>query len=124
MASPASQTRAPAPAPSPAARTAAGRSPGAAGSKRKGAGKPAVRLTDKAPRPRGGAGAAAEAAPAAEPKQAVDPRLKKALDKNRRNAKALQKHDPAAAKAAEAQDAAEPPSNAKLEIGSASCRAG
>ena len=114
MASPAGQTHAPAPAAAaPATASAAGRSPSAAGAKRKRAGKPAVRLSDKPPRPPG-RGASPEPAPAAEPKQALDPRLKKALDKNKRNAKGLQKHDPAADKAAEAQDAALAPPNAKL----------
>lgn len=72
-----------------------------------------MRLSDKASRPKGG-GAAPEAASAADAKQAIDPRLKKALDKNRGNAKKLKTHDPAANKADEAMDAAQPPSNAKL----------
>src|SRR5688500_20229495 len=45
-------------------------------------------------RPKGSA-AAPEGAAAAAPKQEIDPRLKKALDKNKRNAKGLKKHDPA-----------------------------
>jgi hypothetical protein len=73
-----------------------------------------VRLTDKAPRPAGGAGAVPAEGPVAEAKPAVDPRLKAALDRNRRNAKGLKTHDPAAKKAGEAQDAATPPPNAKL----------
>lgn len=112
MAAPTRQARAAAPAAAPA-RSSAGRAPAAPGAKRARGGRPAVRLTDKVPRPKG-SGAAPEAAPAAEPKQAVDPRLKKALDKNKSNAKKLKKHDPAADKAEEAQDAARAPSNAKL----------
>jgi len=116
MAGATKQARAAAPAPAPAA----GRSPAAraaaapAGAKGRRAGKPAVRLSsEKPPRPRG-KGAPGEPAPAPEPKQAIDPRLKAALDKNKRNAKTLEKHPEAAAKAAEAQDAAQPPPNAKL----------
>jgi hypothetical protein len=113
MASHATQTRTSAPAAAAPARSSAGRSPSAAGAKRARGGKPAVRLTDKAPRPKGSA-AAPEGATAADAKQEIDPRLKQALDKNRRNAKGLKKHDPAANKSAEAMDAAQPPSNAKL----------
>jgi hypothetical protein len=115
MAGATTQARAAAPAPAPAA----GRSPAArtsapaAASKAKRAGKPAVRLSaEKPPRPKG-KGAPGEPAPAAE-KPTVDPRLKAALDKNRANARNLKKHDPADKKAAEAQDAAQPPPNAKL----------
>ncbi len=116
MASPTKQARAaaPAPAPAPAARSAASRNAApAATAKNKRAGKPAVRLSDKPPRPRG-RGVPAEAAPVAEPKAAQDPRLKHALDKVKSNAKGLKKHPVAADKAAEAQDAAQPPPNAKL----------
>ncbi|HEX8501941.1 MAG TPA: hypothetical protein VF659_15265 [Pyrinomonadaceae bacterium] len=108
------KTAPPARAPAPATRSSAGRSPAAsaAAEKAKRAGTPAVRLTEKAKRPRAGA-SKAEAA-GADPKLALDPRLKAALDKNKGNAKRLKKHPPAADKAAEAQDAALAPPNAKL----------
>jgi hypothetical protein len=114
MAAPTRQARAAAPTPAPAARSATGRSPAAPGAQRKRGGAPAVRLTDKAKRPSGGAGVVPAEGPAADAKPTIDPRLKAALDKNRRNAKGLKTHDPAAKKAGEAQDAATPPPNAKL----------
>jgi hypothetical protein len=118
MAGPTAQARTTAPAPAPAAGrspSARAATPAAAKARGKRAGKPAVRLSsEKPPRPKGGAGVAPAEGPAADAKPTVDPRLKAALDKNKRNAKGLKTHDPAEKKAGEAQEAAAPPPNAKL----------
>lgn len=105
MPPPASRTRASTPAPAttgPVARTPATK---AAASPRL-EGKPAVRLS--AARKKSGS-AAAEKAEGKAPKEPLDPRLTQALNKVRRNAAKLKKHDPAKDKADDAQDAAEPP---------------
>lgn len=73
------------------------------------AGKPAVRLSvGAAPRRKSGA-ATSEKAEGKAPKEPPDPRLTQALNKVRRNATRLKKHDPAKSKADDAQEAAEPP---------------
>ena len=79
------------------------------------AGKPAVRLSEKVTPRKKKSGAGPDAAEKADAKkEPPDPRLTKAIDKVRRNAKKLKKHDPAKEKADDAQDAAEPPEKEKF----------
>ncbi len=111
MPPPATRTLANAPAPAttgPPARTSATR----AVAPPRLAGKPAVRLSVGAAK-RKKSGAAAGKAEGKAPKEPPDPRLTQALNKVRRNATKLKKHDPAKDKADDAQDAAEPPEKEK-----------
>lgn len=108
MPPPASRTRASTPAPAksgPVARTPATRT----AAPPRLAGKPAVRLSVGTAARKKSGGAAAEKAEGKAPKEPPDPRLTQALDKVRRNARKLKKHDPAKSKADDAQEAAEPP---------------
>src|SRR5438477_11413656 len=112
MAAPATRTRASAPA-SVAGPAAAGPSPAKAAAPRRLMGKPAVRLPAPVQRAKSGGGKAPPAEqPAAD--KTVDPRLKRSLDKVRKNATSLKKHPPASEKADEAQAAAESPANERM----------